>query len=88
MAVRKASAVDDTGWEKVSGSSNVDWIRHQGAPVNTLFVKFKGSGQRYAWYNVPRSVYLRMKAAASKGKFVHRVLEAQYGLGEKVYVTL
>ena len=84
MAKRKTSALDDTGWVKVA-SSNVRMIRHQGAPVNTLFVKF-ADGSRYAYFNVPRDVYRRMLNSASKGQFVHRVLSAyEY---EKVYVTL
>lgn len=82
MAARKASALDDTGWVQVS-SSNVARARHLGAPSNTMLIRFR-SGAAYAWYDVPRFVWHRFLAAASKGKFVHRVLEGEYGVGEKV----
>lgn len=72
MARRRAAVLDDTGWVQVR-STNVRRVRHLGAPVNTLLVRF-ADGSVYAYYNRGRSVYHRMIASASKGRFVARVL--------------
>lgn len=72
----KAANVDDTGWKKVN-SSNVAKIRHIGAPINQLHIRFKKGGGGF-YSDCPRPVFARMMAAASKGKFVHRVLIPTY----------
>lgn len=69
----QASNVNDTGWVRVSGSSNVAKVRHIGAPINQLHIRFKAGGGGF-YSDVPRDVFRRMVNAASKGKFVWRVL--------------
>lgn len=71
----QAQNIRDTGWVRVR-STNVARIRHIGAPVNELYVQFKDGGT-YAYEGVDYRVWNRMKDAASKGKFVHRVLIKQ-----------
>ena len=73
-AMQQASR--DSGWITVV-SSNVKRIRHMGAPDNRLFIQFKSGGSGF-YSGVPRDVFYRMTRAASKGKFVHRVLIPNY----------
>lgn len=47
------------------------------ATLGTLEVMFR-KGQVYAYFDVPRLVYTQMSAAASKGRFVYRVLTPNY----------
>lgn len=56
-------------WVSVS-SSLVKAIAHIGGK---LYIRFKG-GEEAEYDNVPREVYRRMLASASKGKFVWRVI--------------
>lgn len=67
-----ALSARDTGWKNVS-STNVLRIRHMGAPLNQLYVQFKNGGT-YVYDGVDADTYYRMLRAASKGKFVWRVL--------------
>lgn len=69
---RPRSGVYGLQWVRVR-SSNVREIAHTGAPTNQLHIRFRNGGQGY-YIGVPRSYYHRMLAAASKGKFVWRVL--------------
>lgn len=73
-AMQQASR--DSGWISVV-SSNVKQIRHMGSPDNRLFIRFKSGGSGF-YSDVPRDVFYRMTRAASKGKFVHRVLIPYY----------
>ncbi len=70
------AAKRDTGWVDVR-SSNILQIRHSGAPVNRLSVRFHGGGSGY-YSDVPRDIYYQMTRAASKGKFLHRRLKGTY----------
>lgn len=69
---KQALNIRDTGWKKVS-SSNVKRIRHIGSPVNQLYVQFH-NGATYVYDGVDADTYYRMWRAASKGRFVWRVL--------------
>lgn len=73
-------------WVRVD-SSNVKAVAHTGAPSNQLHIKFKNGGQGY-YIGVPRAVYHRILAAASKGKFVWRVLRGNGGDNVYGYVKL
>lgn len=66
----------DTGWVSVS-SSWVAAIRHMGSHDGRLFVRFHNGGSGF-YSGVPRDVYYRMFRAASKGKFLHRVVIPTY----------
>ena len=45
--------------------------------TNRLYVTFT-SGKAYTYYQVPRSVYERFVAAASKGAFFNEVIKDRY----------
>lgn len=49
--------------------------------THELYVRFKGKhGSRlYVYFGVPRVVFLQMRRATSKGRFVHRRIKDQYG---------
>lgn len=59
-------------WVAVA-SSFVRAVAHTGTPKNKLYIRFKG-GEVAEYDDVPRSVYNRLLAASSKGKFVNRVI--------------
>lgn len=73
-------------WVKVS-SSNVAEVAHTGFPTNQLHIRWKRGGRGY-YIGVERAVYRRMLAAASKGKFVHRVLRNNGADNVYAYVAL
>jgi hypothetical protein len=66
----------DSDWVYVQ-SSNVWRIRYVGPPESKLYVDFHGGGGGY-YSGVFRDVFARMLQASSKGKFVHKVLKANY----------
>jgi KTSC domain len=57
-------------------SSNIASIGHDPAS-DTLHVKFLNGGH-YAYHGVDRTVYMRMHAAPSKGKFLHKWIKPKY----------
>jgi hypothetical protein len=67
----------DLEWVDVR-STNVKSVAHKDGKLYVAFV----SGRTGVYTGVPREVYRRMIRAASKGKFVHRVLKAGYAYQE------
>ena len=48
------------------------------AATGTLTVQFTSSGQWYDYFNVPESVYQRLLAASSKGRYFNDYIRDQY----------
>lgn len=70
-------------WVKVE-SSNLEQIAYRdhvtlGAEKGFLYVQFRGGGHFYQYLSVPRSLYLEMLQAESKGKFLHSRIKPEFG---------
>jgi lysyl-tRNA synthetase class 2 len=63
-------------------SSAIERVDYDDA-TRTLFVHFM-SGRRYRYDDVPREVYRRFVAAASKGAFFNAEIRDRYGFSEIV----
>lgn len=59
------------------GSSNLAAATYD-PDLENLQIEFV-SGDRYTYFNVPRSVYMGMQHAASAGQYFHRHIRGRYG---------
>lgn len=56
-------------------SSNIAAIGYE---KGTLHIRFR-SGNIYAYYHVPESIYNNLMAASSHGKYFHANIKGKYG---------
>lgn len=67
--------VESSNLEKVAFRDHVTL----GPEKGHLYVQFRGGGSFYQYLSVPKTLYVEMLSAESKGKFLHSRIKPEFG---------